>query len=149
MALTSLSAISFTLVAGPTGTTEKAKPAVVADTTVPIGQPTEASKKLPKLSEQEIKDNVNIDIANSVLTKVPTKFLGITTGYTYKFNPEIYEEINGKKPNFAELKQRYNLPDRTFAESDLKGYCGNLDSLKVDYTVSIPTNMIDKYVDKN
>lgn len=146
MALTSLSAISSILVAGPTAKSRKSTLAPIRPGEhLPIDLAPKPKELLP-LSKEQIKDNIAIDMANGVLIKLTSKTLFTAT--TYKFDPELYEKIEGGKLTLAQLKQRYGLPDRVIAENNSLGHAHDLDSSNVKSPVAIPPNYIDKYVDK-
>lgn len=148
MALTSIGAVTSTLVAVPSGR----KVALERVQLTGFGLPTETpsvAKKLPPLSPEQVKANIENDKSKGILTLISGKgFLGFRrTSDSYKFNPDIYKTAFKTLPNFAQLKQRYNLPDGIFKDQ-LYGYHGDKDTLQVRDSVSIPVDYIDKFTDK-
>ncbi len=144
MALTSLGAVTSTLVAGPSGR----KVPLPQIKLTQFGLPTETlgvAKKLPSLSPEQVKANIENDKNKGILTFVSGKgFLGFRrTKDSYKFNPDIYKKELKTLPDFAQLKQRYGLPDGILKDQ-LQGYPGNKDKYLVKDSVSIPACYIDK-----
>lgn len=129
MALTSLSAVASTFVAGPTGRTIPVRPEYPGE-----HRPFDlagVTSKLPPLSKQQVQANIERDVTAGILTKLPED-----TGYHYKFDPKVFKEKYNKTLDFAHLKQLYGIKDGTFAQKELVGQHGNLDTIPVDRPVN-------------
>lgn len=147
MALTSLNAISSTLVAGPSG--QKRSTPLPRIQLTGLGLPVQKlndKNELPPLSKEQVKANIENDKNKNIL-KPESGFkiagLQITENY-YKFDPKAYEKEFGKPLTVAEFKRRYGLPNGLIKEQLGEDCPGDKDAYEVNRTLNIPTQYIDK-----
>lgn len=145
MTLTSLGAVTSTLVAGPFGSNPLVQRNSQSELDAIAKKYAEANTR-PTPSAKELKDNIKNDKDKHVLTpESGFKIAGFQiTGDYYKFDPQAYKKEFGKLPTLSDVKYRYDLPDRVIAENNTLDFARNLDSLPIKGHLRIPKEYIDK-----